>query len=49
MKIKVSISIDEDTLNKVKFHVEKGIFRNSSHFIELATDKFLKEVEQWKL
>ena len=45
MKIKISISIDEITLEKVQQQVNKEIYRNKSHFIELATKKFLKEVE----
>lgn len=43
MKIKVSVSMDESTLKEVENHIKKGIFRNKSHFIELATQKLLKK------
>ncbi len=49
MKIKVSISIEEDTLKEVEQKVINGIFRNKSHFIEQATNKYLQEVKKWKL
>lgn len=44
MKIKVSISMDESTLKNVEDALEKNIFRNKSHFIEVATKKLLQEV-----
>jgi len=43
MKIKVSVSMEENTLKKVQNKVKNGIYRNQSHFIELATEKLLKE------
>ncbi len=43
MKIKVSVSMEEDTLKEVEQRVKDGIFRNKSHFIELATQKMLME------
>jgi metal-responsive CopG/Arc/MetJ family transcriptional regulator len=46
MKIKVSISIDENTLKNVEDKVKSHIYRNKSHFIELATQKYLEEVEK---
>ena len=45
MKAKVSISMEENTLKKVENRVKKGVFRNKSHFIELATQKLLDEGE----
>ncbi len=48
MKIKVSISIEESTLKEVEEVVEEGIFRNKSHFIELATLKQLEEAKNGK-
>jgi Arc/MetJ-type ribon-helix-helix transcriptional regulator len=46
MKIKVSISIDEETLKAIEERVDakETLFRNNSHFIEHATQKLLKEV-----
>ena len=45
MKTKISLSLDEQTVLAVEQRVlqEKGIFRNKSHFIELATQKMLGE------
>ncbi len=43
MKVKVSISVEEETLREVEEKVKGGIFRNKSHFIELATRRYLKE------
>jgi Arc/MetJ-type ribon-helix-helix transcriptional regulator len=43
MKIKVSISIEEDIFEEVGNKVEEGLFRNKSHFIEYSVRKCLKE------
>ncbi|MBI2581729.1 hypothetical protein HYV87_01190 [Candidatus Woesearchaeota archaeon] len=43
MKIKVSVSMEEDTIKEVEQKVKNGIFRNKSHFIELATQRMLTE------
>jgi len=43
MKIKVSVSMEENTIKEVEQKVKNGIFRNKSHFIELATQKMLGE------
>ena len=43
MKIKVSVSMEENTIKEVEQKVKNGIFRNKSHFIELATQKMLTE------
>ncbi len=45
MKTKLSISIEESTIQKVKEVVETGNFRNSSHFIELAVNRMLEAGE----
>jgi len=45
MKIKVSISMEEKVMKKVEKAVAKTIFRNKSHFIEYATEKYLKEAK----
>jgi len=42
MKVKVSISMEDRTLKQVSKEVESGIYRNKSHFIELATKKMLE-------
>jgi Arc/MetJ-type ribon-helix-helix transcriptional regulator len=39
MKIKISISIDENTVKNVEEIVKNGSFRNKSHFIEFATQR----------
>ncbi|MDP3639708.1 MAG: ribbon-helix-helix protein, CopG family [Nanoarchaeota archaeon] len=43
MKLKVSISMDEETLRRVEARIKGGIFRNKSHFIELATQRMLEK------
>ncbi len=43
MKLKVSISVEEDTMVKVESKVQTGIFRNKSHLIEQAVKEYLKE------
>lgn len=45
MKVKISISIEQKTLKNVEKTIKNNIFRNKSHFIELATQKMLEEVE----
>lgn len=45
MKKKLSISIEEKTIEELEGHVATGIFRNKSHVIELAINKFLEGVE----
>ncbi|MBW2981701.1 ribbon-helix-helix domain-containing protein [Candidatus Woesearchaeota archaeon] len=45
MKIKVSISMEEDTIKAVEKLVKEDTFRNKSHLIELATKRYLKEVQ----
>jgi len=37
--------MEENTMKQVEEHVEGSIFRNKSHFIEWATQKLLKEVQ----
>ena len=43
MKIKVSVSMEDTTIEEVKNKVDKGLFRNQSHFIEYAVKRCLKE------
>jgi len=43
MKKKISISIDENSIEKIEDLVETGNFRNKSHVIEFALNKFIEE------
>ena len=44
-KQKISISVDETTLEKIDETIEKGIFRNRSHAFEYALNKLIEEGE----
>jgi|GEM_PF-767254 len=46
MKQKISISIGEETILKLDECLKKEIFRNKSHIIEIAINKFLREEEE---
>lgn len=41
MKRKISISIDEKTIEKLENMLENYYFRNKSHIIEIALNKFM--------
>lgn len=43
MKIKVSVSMEDRTIQEVENKIEEGLFRNKSHFIEYAIKKCLNE------
>jgi len=43
MKKKLSISIEEKTIDKLDDYVDEGTFRNKSHVIEFALNKLIKE------
>ncbi len=43
MKVKLSISLDEETIQKIEEQIEKGIFRNKSHAVEFALNKLKEE------
>jgi len=45
MRGKLSISIEEELIRKIEKEVETGLFRNKSHLVEYAVNKFLKEKE----
>jgi len=51
MRNKISVTIDEETLKKVEELVDTKIFRNRSHFFELAAEELvkLKGERKWKL
>ena len=43
MKVKMSVSMEDSTIQDIKNKVDEGLFRNKSHVIEFAVKKFLKE------
>ena len=43
MKQKLSVSIEKKTIRKVEEKVNEGTFRNKSHVIEFALNKFLEK------
>ena len=43
MKQKLSITIDEEKVEKIDEILKKGLFRNKSHILEFALTKFLEE------
>ncbi|MEK6914630.1 MAG: hypothetical protein AABW83_03180 [Nanoarchaeota archaeon] len=45
MKKKISISIEEKTILKLDDYLSRDIFRNKSHLIELAINKFMEKIE----
>jgi len=42
MRGKLSISIEEELIRKIEKEVETGLFRNKSHLVEYAVNKFFK-------
>ena len=48
MKQKISISLDEITIEKLKDFILDGSFRNKSHLIEFALIKFIMENKNGK-
>jgi metal-responsive CopG/Arc/MetJ family transcriptional regulator len=47
MRHKISITLDEDTLFKVREVVRSKTFRNRSHFFEIAASNLVKEINKW--
>jgi hypothetical protein len=43
MKHKICISVDEETILKVRESIRKGIYRNKSHAFESAFNKVVEE------
>jgi len=43
MKQKLSITIEEDTLEKLGKYVSEGSFRNKSHVVEFALNLLVKQ------
>ncbi len=48
MKKKVSVSISEETIGRIEEFMFDGQFRNKSHVIEFALNKFMREKENDK-
>jgi len=42
MKYKICISVDEETIFKVREGIRKGMFRNKSHAFEFAVNKVME-------
>ncbi len=45
MKRKISVSIEEKTVDVLVDYVSEGSFRNKSHVVEFAINKLIKERE----
>lgn len=43
MKQKLSVTLDEKTLEKVDEIIKEGLFRNKSHVVEYSLNKTLKD------
>ena len=43
MKSKISVSMDDELITKLKEIVKKGRFRNNSHLIEYAVTTFIED------
>lgn len=48
MKVKISVSMEEETLRNLAEAIEGNKYRNKSHFIESAVEKLLGEVKNGK-
>ena len=46
MRNKISVTIDEETLKVIEELVQSKIFRNRSHFFEVAAVKYVKSKEE---
>ncbi|MBC8495646.1 hypothetical protein H8D36_05815 [archaeon] len=46
MKHKISISVDEETLIKIREGIRQRKFRNRSHAFEYSIEKVLQEVKK---
>ena len=46
MKTKLSITIDEETIDLLAEAVKEGTFRNKSHAVEFSLNKILKGAEE---
>ena len=48
MKLKMSITIDENKIKTIEEYIRNGVFRNKSHALEQALDLFLKDLGENK-
>lgn len=46
MRQRISITIDGDTLGRVRDSLRSKTYRNKSHFFEIAANKLLREEQQ---
>lgn len=46
MKQKISITIEDELVSEISKEVDKGTFRNKSHFIEFASQKLMEEMQK---
>jgi metal-responsive CopG/Arc/MetJ family transcriptional regulator len=46
MKEKIAITIDEETLEKINEALKSKVFRNRSHFFEVAAFEMMKKQEE---
>ena len=46
MKRQICVTLDEETHHKIQRKLNSVNFRSKSHFIEIAVQKFLEEVEE---
>ena len=46
MKRKLSISIEENMIKNIEDFISDGTFRNKSHLIEFALNKYINEVRK---
>ena len=42
MKEKISVSVEREIVEKLAGYVSKGSFRNKSHVVEFALNKFME-------
>jgi len=46
MKSKISICMEEEVIKRLKDYISEGSFRNRSHIIEVAVNRFMKEKKE---
>lgn len=46
MKHRITVCVDEGTIAKIGDSLKSKRFRNKSHFVESAIEKFLEEVKE---
>jgi Arc/MetJ-type ribon-helix-helix transcriptional regulator len=49
MKRKLSVSVEEKTVNEIEELIQSGKFRNKSHVIEFAVNSFINNSERKEL